>query len=131
MKNSTTAVAPVATKSTKKVGDMHSNGIWVWTEYQKGKFDWRVANKADQKTVKVASKMSLEDFAKLNLESRLAGFKAVTKGKGHVIVSFTKSGDRDKGLEYLTGLKRTSEVFSFEKVTEVKNRNYNLKVTLK
>lgn len=27
--------------SARKVGDMHKNGLWVWTEYKQGKFDWR------------------------------------------------------------------------------------------
>ena len=29
----------------RKVGDMHPNGKWVWTEYKPGKFDWRPAKK--------------------------------------------------------------------------------------
>lgn len=29
------------TTSTRKVGDIHKNGIWAWTEYKPGKFDWR------------------------------------------------------------------------------------------
>lgn len=32
-------------KAVRKVGDMHKNGKWVWTEYKAGKFDWRVAKK--------------------------------------------------------------------------------------
>ncbi len=28
-------------KPTRKVGDIHKNGKWVWTEYTPGKFDWR------------------------------------------------------------------------------------------
>lgn len=28
-------------KLTRKVGDIHKNGKWVWTEYMPGKFDWR------------------------------------------------------------------------------------------
>jgi len=27
--------------NSRKVGDVHSNGKWAWTEYSKGKFDWR------------------------------------------------------------------------------------------
>ena len=23
------------------IGEVHPNGKWVWTEYKKGKFDWR------------------------------------------------------------------------------------------
>lgn len=30
-----------AAKTARKVGDLHPNGKWVWTEYQEGKFDWR------------------------------------------------------------------------------------------
>lgn len=32
-------------KLIRKVGDLHPNGKWVWTEYQPGKFDWRVIKK--------------------------------------------------------------------------------------
>ena len=42
-----TASAP---KSTKKVGDIHKNGKWMWTEYQPGKFDWRTIPTMKQKT---------------------------------------------------------------------------------
>ena len=27
-----------------KVGDMHPNGKWIWTEYAPGKFDWRASS---------------------------------------------------------------------------------------
>ena len=30
-----------AAKTARKIGDLHPNGKWVWTEYQPGKFDWR------------------------------------------------------------------------------------------
>lgn len=36
--------------STKKVGDIHKNGKWVWTEYAEGKFDWRTIPSLKQKT---------------------------------------------------------------------------------
>jgi len=37
-----------AARVQRKVGDMHSNGKWSWTEYKPGKFDWRpVKNKTD------------------------------------------------------------------------------------
>lgn len=42
--------AAPAPKSTKKVGDIHKNGKWVWTEYQPGKFDWRTISTMKQKT---------------------------------------------------------------------------------
>ena len=31
------------TNDSRKVGDVHSNGKWTWTEYKTGKFDWRAA----------------------------------------------------------------------------------------
>lgn len=40
-----------ATKTSgRKVGDVHPNGKWVWTEYQPGKFDWRTIPSMKQKT---------------------------------------------------------------------------------
>ena len=35
------------------VGDLHPNGLWIWTEYAPGKFDWRVANKKKKATQKI------------------------------------------------------------------------------
>lgn len=40
-----------ATKTSgHKVGDVHKNGKWVWTEYAPGKFDWRTIPSKKQKT---------------------------------------------------------------------------------
>ena len=36
----------MATKVTRKVGDIHPNGKWACTEYQPGKFDWRAIKNA-------------------------------------------------------------------------------------
>ncbi len=33
-----------------KVGDIHPNGKWVWTEIKPGKFDWRVIKKGKGST---------------------------------------------------------------------------------
>lgn len=42
---------PKAAKtSSHKVGDVHKNGKWVWTEYAPGKFDWRTIPSKKQKT---------------------------------------------------------------------------------
>ena len=42
---------PKATKTSgHKVGDVHKNGKWVWTEYAPGKFDWRTIPSKKQKT---------------------------------------------------------------------------------
>lgn len=36
---------------SRKVGDMHPNGKWTWTEYKPGKFDWRpIKNKQQSGT---------------------------------------------------------------------------------
>ena len=35
------------------VGDLHPNGLWVWTEYAPGKFDWRVSKKKNKPSVKI------------------------------------------------------------------------------
>ena len=40
-KNKKSESKPGAPK-IRKVGDRHSNGLWIWTEYKKGKFDWRI-----------------------------------------------------------------------------------------
>lgn len=37
----TTSETKKAAKTARKVGDLHPNGKWIWTEYQPGKFDWR------------------------------------------------------------------------------------------
>lgn len=36
-----------------KVGDLHPNGRWVWTEYSPGKFDWRTAKKSALKKIEL------------------------------------------------------------------------------
>lgn len=35
-------------KTSRKVGEIHKNGKWAWTEYAEGKFDWRT-NPANKK----------------------------------------------------------------------------------
>lgn len=32
-------------EKARQVGEVHSNGKWVWTEYAPGKFDWRIIKK--------------------------------------------------------------------------------------
>ena len=34
--------------NSRKVGDIHSNGKWMWTEYSEGKFDWRAIKKTSE-----------------------------------------------------------------------------------
>ena len=44
-----------------QVGDVHSNGKWVWTEYAPGKFDWRgIKKNATEKKQKVEGSDSKE-----------------------------------------------------------------------
>ena len=44
-----------------QVGDVHSNGKWVWTEYAPGKFDWRgIKKNATEKKQKVEGSGSKE-----------------------------------------------------------------------
>ena len=33
---------------SRKVGDAHPNGKWIWTEYKPGKFDWRPIKNSKQ-----------------------------------------------------------------------------------
>lgn len=62
-----------ATSGGHKVGDLHKNGLWVWTEYKPGKFDWRIrpelkkapgAKKADGSTKVAAKKAESKKAAK-------------------------------------------------------------------
>ena len=39
---------------TRKVGDRHPTQPWIWTEYKKGKFDWRIDPALKQKPGKKA-----------------------------------------------------------------------------
>lgn len=41
---------------TRKVGDRHPKHPWIWTEYKKGKFDWRIDPALKQKPGKKAGK---------------------------------------------------------------------------
>lgn len=52
-------VKETSAKTIRKVGDIHSNGKWIWTEYKPGKFDWRVIKKNDKQAFR-ASKPKLE-----------------------------------------------------------------------
>ena len=47
-----------------KVGDLHPNGKWVWTEYKPGKFDWRrIKKNATEKKQKVeGGSKEVDDF---------------------------------------------------------------------
>lgn len=55
---------PKAPKTSgHKVGDIHKNGKWVWTEYQPGKFDWRTipSEKKQGKRTDIENKNAKKD----------------------------------------------------------------------
>lgn len=58
----TLAAKTAASKQQKQakhvVGDLHTNGKWVWTEYKPGKFDWRGIPKDDKTPKKPQAKKS-------------------------------------------------------------------------
>lgn len=33
---------PVKKSPSHQIGDLHKNGLWIWSEYRPGRFDWRV-----------------------------------------------------------------------------------------
>lgn len=47
-----------------KVGDIHKNGKWVWTEFQPGKFDWRTIKKKSKTLNKIELWKSRAEFSK-------------------------------------------------------------------
>ena len=68
-----------------KVGDIHPNGKWVWTQLPSGKFDWRVIKKQSQSTVpsqqNVNKQQKTEDgLTKEELEELRALESAARKG---------------------------------------------------
>lgn len=48
-------------KTSRKVGEIHKNGKWAWTEYSEGKFDWRTIK---TESVKVTKVPTLQDLLK-------------------------------------------------------------------
>lgn len=84
------AKAPSAPKSTKKVGDIHKNGKWMWTEYQPGKFDWRTIPTMTQKT---GAKPKVETEGK-KAEKKQTTTKSDKASKGNA--KQTKKGEPKK-----------------------------------
>lgn len=72
-----------------KVGDIHPNGKWVWTEIKPGKFDWRVIKKSKGSTV--GSKVSPTVAAKVKV-----GGAATNSAKPQ-----TKSSLQDQGYGFI------------------------------
>lgn len=83
--------ATKTTTSTKKVGDIHKNGKWAWTEYAPGKFDWRTIPALKQKTgakpktdeaTKAATKKSeRKEIAKKSEQPKKSNAKQTKKGE--------------------------------------------------
>lgn len=65
-----------AAKETKKVGDLHKNGKWVWTEYAPGKFDWRTRPELKQRPG--AKAKAGEESTKKGKPAKKAASKAST-----------------------------------------------------
>lgn len=72
-----------------KVGDVHPNGKWVWTEYKPGKFDWRGVKKTKGSTA--GSKVSPTAAAKVKV-----GGAATNGAKPQ-----TKSSSQDQGYGFI------------------------------
>ena len=47
--------------NSRKVGDIHSNGKWMWTEYSEGKFDWRTIKTQYDENKEVAEEKKEEE----------------------------------------------------------------------
>ena len=60
----------------KKVGDLHKNGKWVWTEYAPGKFDWRTRPELKQRPG--AKAKAGEESTKKGKPAKKAASKAST-----------------------------------------------------
>lgn len=63
-------------KEEKKVGDLHKNGKWVWTEYAPGKFDWRTRPELKQRPG--AKAKAGEESTKKGKPAKKAASKAST-----------------------------------------------------
>ena len=46
---------------THAIGEVHPNGKGVWTEYKKGKFDWRARKTETQKKEAIATSPQSKD----------------------------------------------------------------------
>lgn len=79
-----------AAKETKKVGDLHKNGKWVWTEYAPGKFDWRTRPELKQRPG--AKAKAGEESKKKGKPAKKAASKASTV-KSPVKNTETKTSD--------------------------------------
>ena len=62
-KNKKSESKPGAPK-IRKVGDRHPNHPWIWTEYKKGKFDWRIDPALKQRPGKKAGATAIQSKKK-------------------------------------------------------------------
>jgi len=70
-----------------KVGDIHPNGKWVWTEIKPGKFDWRVIKKSKGSADQAAKTPTQKSIDKQLVD---AGFSATGQNsKGGTIYRIT------------------------------------------
>lgn len=88
-----------------KVGDIHPNGKWVWTEIKPGKFDWRVIKKSKGSTVgykvssaatdRAAAAKKLVDKIKADQAAKTPMQKSIDKQL--VDAGFSATGQNSKG----------------------------------
>lgn len=78
----------------RQVGDVHSNGKWVWTQLPSGKYDWRVitvkkqvSDKAPEKkedSSKQAPTQKVQTDSIASLESKVPGYLIMKERKEFV-----------------------------------------------
>lgn len=89
------------------IGEIHSNGKWIWTEYQTGKFDWRtIKNSTPQaQPKKVEEKKETKKVVTLNLtKPQQELYNELQKGRKVRVwyKSNTYEYHFDHGTEYFT-----------------------------
>jgi len=58
--------------NSRKVGDIHSNGKWMWMEYQPGKFDWRAIKKAEEETEEMIISLLDDRIKSANMNAKMS-----------------------------------------------------------
>ena len=93
-----------------QVGDVHSNGKWVWTEYAPGKFDWRgIKKNATEKKQKVEG--SGNDGGNASTASTATTAKTDDTKKKKIIAKQAKA---DKVFDQMSKFLKTKKIDGFE-----------------
>ena len=123
-----------------KVGDIHPNGKWVWTQLPSGKYDWRVIKnkKGDNSTKSSSSKQSVDVKVKPSSKKNPSELETISEVEDYaksisgVTFKSVKSGWGDKGakafeLTYPHGGKLVIDFLNNEeyvyKLTDSNNKN--------